>query len=177
MESPSTPSEPFAADSGPDPNAESTALPYTPVPVPPPARANSSRNVRLALEAAGGAVLFIAGVGIGLAIDGDSGGAAAADGDLEAAKETCAVGSSDVRIGDGGDTMTIDRMGAEESPGATFTQFECILEELEVPDSVVDRINNTRALDGYQDASFADFAVSWTYHPDDGLNMTITRAE
>jgi hypothetical protein len=68
-------------------------------------------------------------------------------------------------------------MGAEVSPGATFTQFDCIIEELDVPDAVLDRINNTRALDGYQDATFGEFAASWTYHPDDGLNMTITRAE
>jgi hypothetical protein len=86
-------------------------------------------------------------------------------------------GRSDVRIGDDGDTMSIDRAGAEESPGATMTQLACILGELEVPDSVVDHIENTRALDGYQEASFGEYSASWTYHPDDGLNMTITITE
>jgi hypothetical protein len=133
--------------------------------------------VRLALEAAGGAALFLAGLGIGIAIGGDSGGDGGGSRSLEAVKEECASGSSDIQVGDDGDTLTIDRMGAEESPGATFTQFDCIIEELDVPDSVVDRIENTRALDGYQDATFGEFAASWTYHPDDGLNMTITMAE
>jgi hypothetical protein len=133
--------------------------------------------VRLALEVAGGAALFLAGIGIGIAIGGDSGGGGGGSGSLEAVKEECASGSSDVQVGDDGDTLTIDRMGAEVSPGATFTQFDCIIEELDVPDSVVDRIENTRALDGYQDATFGEFAASWTYHPEDGLNMTITLAE
>jgi hypothetical protein len=114
------------------------------------------------------------GLAVGLAADGSGGDGG---GDLEAVKEECAVGSSDIRIGDGGDTLSIDRAGAEVSPGATITQFECVIEALEVPDSLVDRINNTRALDGYQEGSFDQYSISWTYHPDDGVNMTITRSE
>jgi len=135
----------------------------------------NGRKARVALATAAGAALFLAGLGAGIAIGHNSGGGGDG-GDFEAVKEECASGSSDIRVGDGGDTLTIDRMGAEVSPGATFVQFDCIIEKLDVPDAVIDRINNTRALDGYQDATFGEFAASWTYHPDDGLNMTVTRA-
>ena len=40
---------------------------------------------------------------------------------------------------------------------------------------MVAHIESTRALDGYQQETFGEFSASWTYHPDDGLNMTITR--
>jgi hypothetical protein len=42
---------------------------------------------------------------------------------------------------------------------------------LGIPDSVYDKMQHTRALDGRQEQKTADFTVSWTYHPDDGLNV------
>ncbi|MCH7231884.1 hypothetical protein L0U85_13625 [Glycomyces sp. L485] len=90
------------------------------------------------------------------------------------AQETCAPGSSSVSIGDGGDTLIIDRAWAEENPGADSTEVMCIFDELEMPDAVISQINGTRALDGTQEANFGDYSTFWTYHPDDGLNMTIT---
>jgi hypothetical protein len=37
----------------------------------------------------------------------------------------------------------------------------------------VTEIDNTRALDGMQRDSWRKFKASWTYHPDDGLNIVI----
>ena len=31
----------------------------------------------------------------------------------------------------------------------------------------------SRALDGTQEQSWGDYSASWTYHPDDGLNIVI----
>jgi hypothetical protein len=50
----------------------------------------------------------------------------------------------------------------------------CVLETLGAPDSVIPRIDRTRALDGTQDAEWDEFTASWTYHPDDGRNLIIT---
>ena len=50
----------------------------------------------------------------------------------------------------------------------------CVLDEIDAPQSVLARLGNTRALDGMQDAQWGDYAASWTYHPDDGLNLIIT---
>ena len=46
-----------------------------------------------------------------------------------------------------------------------------ILEELGFGQNVRQRMNTTRALDGRQDAENENFRVSWTFHPDDGLQV------
>lgn len=53
----------------------------------------------------------------------------------------------------------------------------CVLNELEVPMSVASHMSSTRALDGTQTDSWDGYEASWTYHPDDGLNLTVTEAE
>lgn len=41
-------------------------------------------------------------------------------------------------------------------------------------DAVISRMSATRALDGMQDGQWEGISASWTYHPDDGLNITLT---
>jgi hypothetical protein len=48
-----------------------------------------------------------------------------------------------------------------------------VLRELETPAYVTEQIGQTRALDGRQTATWGDFEASWTYHPDNGLNLVI----
>lgn len=45
------------------------------------------------------------------------------------------------------------------------------LAELGFTKAVIDRMGHTRALDGTQTAEGRNVNVSWTYHPDDGLQM------
>lgn len=92
---------------------------------------------------------------------------------LEQAKDNCAEFSLDVTIGDDGASLIISRAGAEERPGATILQAMCVLYELDVPDAVVFQIEGTRALDGRQHADWDGISASWTYHPDNGLNMIL----
>jgi hypothetical protein len=49
------------------------------------------------------------------------------------------------------------------------------LKELGFPNSILDRIGNTRALDGTLSADGEKVTASWTYHPDDGLSLVIER--
>lgn len=44
-------------------------------------------------------------------------------------------------------------------------------EALGLPDSVAMKMSQTRALDGRQTETYGDITVSWTYHPDHGLDM------
>jgi hypothetical protein len=37
-------------------------------------------------------------------------------------------------------------------------------------------MESTRALDGMQSATWSSYEVTWTYHPDDGLDLIITYA-
>lgn len=43
---------------------------------------------------------------------------------------------------------------------------------LEVPDSVLSRMDATSSLMGVQEASFGGVTASWTYHPPNGLDVT-----
>ena len=47
------------------------------------------------------------------------------------------------------------------------------LKELGFPNSILDKIGNTRALDGTLTAQGEKVTASWTYHPDDGLSLVI----
>lgn len=44
-------------------------------------------------------------------------------------------------------------------------------EVLGLPDSVAMKMSQTRALDGRQTETYGDITVSWTYHPDNGLDV------
>lgn len=79
-------------------------------------------------------------------------------------------------LGDGDHTLVIDSSGEEPASGsASLTGLTCVLDELETPQSVISKMNRTRALDGMQSATWGDFEASWTYHPDDGLDLIITQ--
>jgi hypothetical protein len=67
--------------------------------------------------------------------------------------------------------------GAYEDYADVLAETEaamCVLDEIDAPKSVLARLGNTRALDGMRDARWGAYAASWTYHPDDGLNLIIT---
>jgi hypothetical protein len=100
----------------------------------------------------------------------------AAAGPLQAAALSCnTFGDPDVSVGDEGASLIIDTDG-EESSGTDIDNLFCILDELDVSDSVMARMENTRALDGTQEAEWGEFFASWTYHPDDGLDVIIEDA-
>lgn len=69
------------------------------------------------------------------------------------------------RLADRGHTLIVD--GA--SPSSDI--LSCIVEESGMPESVVNRIDATRALDGTLNDSWDNITVSWNYHPDTGVNM------
>lgn len=70
--------------------------------------------------------------------------------------------------------VTIREFGGEpEGAGISMKGLRCILNRLEAPDSVWSRVEQTRALDGRQEASWGGYLASWTYHPDDGVSMVI----
>lgn len=89
------------------------------------------------------------------------------------AAEAC-LASSDpgLTIDDDGRAMYLDGEGDESGGMNVFFQV-CILRELDVPDSVFDRISNTNSSMGVQEASWDNFEMSWTYHPDNGLNVSV----
>lgn len=85
--------------------------------------------------------------------------------------QTCTTGT----LGDNDHTLIVDMAGEEPGTGtATIEDILCVLAELEAPQSVLAQMESTRALDGMQSATWSDYAVKWTYHPNDGLDLIIT---
>lgn len=92
---------------------------------------------------------------------------------LEAAKDFAGTDAQHLTIADQGHTLVIDGDGDYKSPGASLATTVAVLTYLEAPAAVVSRMSNTRALDGMQEGSWGDFTASWTYHPDNGLDLII----
>lgn len=92
---------------------------------------------------------------------------------LVTAQKKCAPGSPYAKLGDAGKTLILQSSGKEQA-GIDYTQLECFLAELKVTDAVRSEIGATRALDGRRSAEWGNFHASWSYHPDSGLDMTIT---
>ena len=53
----------------------------------------------------------------------------------------------------------------------------CVNAELGIPDSVAKKMSNTRAIDGMQSEVVGDIEVTWSYHPDNGLEVVYSIAE
>lgn len=52
-----------------------------------------------------------------------------------------------------------------------FGQLRPMLDDLGFPPGTMSRMESTRALDGTLEAQGDNVSVTWTYHPDDGLQM------
>lgn len=71
-------------------------------------------------------------------------------------------------LSDGGRTLTISN-----SDSGDHEILTCICNAVDMPNSVRQKINNTRALDGTLTDTWDDVTATWTYHPDDGINMVL----
>jgi hypothetical protein len=90
---------------------------------------------------------------------------------LAEAHQTC---GSRGDLSDGGRTLYLDMKGEDPGSGTlTWRQVECYLTALNTPEYVLRHMQSTRALDGRQSATWDMFEASWTYHPDDGLDVLI----
>jgi hypothetical protein len=97
-------------------------------------------------------IAAVVAIGVAVALlsssDGDgtpSGGASqeAPQTPLEGAKEMCARPTPAVRVGDGGRSLFVERVAAEEDEGAGLDQLACILTHIDAPDAVVSQMDGT----------------------------------
>lgn len=98
---------------------------------------------------------------------------------LEQAVSDCAGGE----IQDDGSTLILDMAvtlpdGSKDyATGDTDAEdLGCVLESLDTPESIIQQMEQTRALDGMQSGSWGEFEAKWTYHPDDGLDVIFTES-
>lgn len=71
-----------------------------------------------------------------------------------------------------GKSANLDTKGKEDFNGDDMEDVRCFLRELGAPDYVADHIGSTRALDGQQTDEWDDIEARWSYHPNDGLDIT-----
>jgi hypothetical protein len=77
-------------------------------------------------------------------------------------------------LADGDKTLVLDMEGKKAGSGTgTIGDLTCVLGHLHAPAYVTAEMEKTRALDGRQTQSWDVFEASWTYHPDDGLDVII----
>jgi hypothetical protein len=99
---------------------------------------------------------------------------------LAGAEKQCNDGPPGTTLADGGKTLIIDGRSESQQLNGQGTGVDskteaCILKNLGVTAAVLNHMDNTRALDGRQTDSWDGFTASWTYHPDDGLDITIQK--
>lgn len=161
------------------------APPQAPAPAQPPTPPAKPRKRRTGLLVAVAVLAFVTGGGAGalltLVLTGQvTGGvpsvlpgASPAESILSAAQRKCTPREAGVRLGDHGKSLTIQTAG-KKSDGISITDLACLLREMKTTDAIISEMDTTRALDGRQSAEWNDLRASWTYHPDDGLNIVVT---
>jgi hypothetical protein len=101
--------------------------------------------------------------------------AAAQDARLSGAYKYCHVmdTANTVELEDGGNSLIVDTRSRYTSTAGS----DCILERLKTPSSITSSIAHTTALMGERTDESAGLSYSWSYHPDNGLNLVITNGK
>lgn len=133
-----------------------------PFPQPPK---QSSKNTKVIAIAVGGVLVLGAIVAL------SSGGGNPIPGALS----SCGLSetSDGVSVDSDGKTVYFDGSGEEDFSGVDYASVKCVLEELKAPNSIFERIGSTTALQGVVEGEWGNFRSSWTYHPDNGLDLTL----
>lgn len=96
---------------------------------------------------------------------------------LADAQKACVVNDPAVVLADDGHTLTVDSRGTDEvlsaNGGIGPGTLTCILDALGTPEAVRQHMAETRALDGRQFDVWGDYTASWSFHPDDGLDLIV----
>ncbi|MGO4245668.1 hypothetical protein AB4Y87_00515 [Paenarthrobacter sp. RAF54_2] len=77
------------------------------------------------------------------------------------------------KLGDEGRSLSLDGKGEDDLNGLAWSDIQCALKAVNVPDYVQEQMKSTRALDGTQRESWDNFSVSWSYHPNTGMNVVL----
>ena len=81
-----------------------------------------------------------------------------------------ALDASGITLAEDGQSLNFDDKGKEDYSGGDFSDLQCLLEELSAPSTVLARMYQTTSSMGVQDAEWDGISISWTYHPDRGMD-------
>jgi hypothetical protein len=88
---------------------------------------------------------------------------------FQKAYDTCGSPAG-ITVSDGGKSLIINGMG-EDYVGATIYDTACVLGKIGTPSYILSNMETTNSLMGRQSAEFDGIEVSWSYHPDNGLDV------
>lgn len=77
-------------------------------------------------------------------------------------------------IASDGSYLSVDTNPSDKDDYTSYEAYLAIMsinEALGLPESVLNRMNQTRSMDGIQSYSNDDLEITWTYHPDRGLEV------
>ena len=97
-------------------------------------------------------------------------GSGSANGGLKIVASTCAMRDN---LSSDEQSIEVDTKGEDESDGDGVASAFCLLRATVAPDFIFDSIKQTRALDGRLEETYGEYRVSWNYHPDSGLNLSL----
>lgn len=96
---------------------------------------------------------------------------------LEDAADACEAATGNaIDTSDDGKTIAISTSDFRR-PRSVTEASTCVMTELDVPTSIKTKMGSTTSLMGRQEDSWGSFDVSWTYHPDDGLEIVVELAD
>lgn len=81
-----------------------------------------------------------------------------------------ALDASGITFAEDGQSLNFDDKGKDDLFGGDFSDLQCLIEELSAPSTVMARMLQTTSSMGVQDAEWDGISISWTYHPDRGLD-------
>lgn len=78
------------------------------------------------------------------------------------------------RLADDGQALILDMKGEEDVLGMDVYEIVEYLHFLDTPQAVVNQMDRTRALDGFQTASWDGLVAQWSFHPNTGLDIILS---
>lgn len=84
-------------------------------------------------------------------------------------------GKDGVEYADKGVSLILSTAGEDDlsSDQANILIVMCVLKRVKASAALQDRMLSTRAMDGMQEGDFRGIHASWTYHPDNGFNLSL----
>lgn len=89
---------------------------------------------------------------------------------FQKAYDSCGTPSG-VSVSDNGTTISVDTAGEEDYSGASYGDLVCVINAVKTPSYINDGIMSVRAMDGRQTQEFDGIVVSYSYHPDHGMDI------
>lgn len=74
-----------------------------------------------------------------------------------------------IEMGDDDHSLLVDGVKGDQG----FEALSCVINALGLSDALRSRINSTTALQGQQSATEKGLTYEWSYHPDNGVEMTV----